>query len=828
MSARRVLALALLAGVACSGAGPGERPPPRLAAGEAESRAREALDQGRDADALALVEKARELVDLGRPADPLAAWRVRALEAEIRRARGERDRALGLLAPAPDGVPRHLRARALLTEALARCQLGHDAGEVDALFAAAARLSDGADDTALRLDLHRCSCAVTRRDYAAAERFARRALEAARARGLEFFAASAAGNLGVVRMQTERYDDAVDWLSRVLDYARTSGNSQMEVKTLLNLAICDLMLAESGRALERLNAGISRARAGAHVGELPKLLLHAGIAEQALGRRSAAERRFREALALAQGDAGIEAQALNHEAELALARGRTADAERLAHEALRRGAPVVETHHAHLLLGEAGARRGAHEEAEKLLRAVAGAPTAERNQRWRAQAALASLFAGRGRDAEAEAQFVGALATVEEGRDELRASETRIAFVAAVRRFQDDYVDFLADRGRAAEALEVSDRSRARQLLDGGARGARRLSDFQRVARRWDASLVSYWLSARRGYAWAVDGEELHALALLASRDEVCRLVGEYQALLLDAQDPRREGRRVGQRLYELLVAPVVARLARRERLVLVLDGCLNVLNFETLMPTDQRFFLEDATLVVAPSLGALAADGEVSAARPGGDARALLIGAPLAAPRFPELPQAQREMREVAELFSPGRVQVLNGAAARPDAYAAARPERFAYIHFAAHATASRDSPLDSAVILSPDGDDYKLHARDIVQVPLGAELVTLSACHGAGARDYAGEGLVGLAWAFLKAGARNVVAGLWSVEDNSTAELMRHLYGGLRAGRAPADALRAAKLRLLRSPGAYRKPFYWAPFQVYTRAPSGAAPPP
>ena len=105
-------------------------------------------------------------------------------------------------------------------------------------------------------------------------------------------------------------------------------------------------------------------------------------------------------------------------------------------------------------------------------------------------------------------------------------------------------------------------------------------------------------------------------------------------------------------------------------------------------------------------------------------------------------------------------------------------------------------------------------------MSVPLTAELVTISACRSAGAKTYAGEGPVGFAWAFLRAGARNVIAGLWDVNDRSTAQLMSGLYAEIARGSTPADALRAAKLSLVRGGGSYAKPYYWAPFQVYTGA--------
>jgi CHAT domain-containing protein len=196
-----------------------------------------------------------------------------------------------------------------------------------------------------------------------------------------------------------------------------------------------------------------------------------------------------------------------------------------------------------------------------------------------------------------------------------------------------------------------------------------------------------------------------------------------------------------------------------------------------------------------------------------------LIIGNPT--PRLPEFPAlkfARAEMTGVAGRFQPERVVSYEAERATPAAYRDARPERFSYVHFAAHATANRDSPLDSAVILSGSDETYKLYARDVAALPLSAELVTVSACRSAGERAYSGEGLVGFAWAFLRAGARRVVAGLWDVDDQSTADLMDRLYAGIARGDRPSFALQQAKLGLARK-GA--PPFAWGAFQLFTVAP-------
>jgi CHAT domain-containing protein len=194
-----------------------------------------------------------------------------------------------------------------------------------------------------------------------------------------------------------------------------------------------------------------------------------------------------------------------------------------------------------------------------------------------------------------------------------------------------------------------------------------------------------------------------------------------------------------------------------------------------------------------------------------------LLIGAPdYGGVGYQPLPGAAAEVEELRKRFSNVSPAVITGKDASPAAYRKADPGRYSLIHFAAHAEANSEKPLESAVVLSRAGDSFKLYASDVIDVPIHADLVTLSGCRSAGTRAYAGEGLMGFAWAFLRAGARAVVAGLWDVSDGVTAPLMAGFYDGVLAKRPPAAALRAAKLQLLHE-GRYRKPFYWGAFQTY-----------
>jgi CHAT domain-containing protein len=269
-----------------------------------------------------------------------------------------------------------------------------------------------------------------------------------------------------------------------------------------------------------------------------------------------------------------------------------------------------------------------------------------------------------------------------------------------------------------------------------------------------------------------------------------------------------------------MLVEPAKKLIPSGSRVIVLPSESLYGLNFETLIVPDPQphFWIEDVTLATGNSLSLLASSATRSAPK---QKSLFLVGdTESPGPAFPPLPQVREEMKLVEKYFPQSQTKVLEGKQATPTAYLGSNPERFSYVHFVTHGTASQTRPLESAVILSKEGDSYKLYARDIVKHHLNASLVTISACNGSGTRAYSGEGLVGLSWAFLRAGAHNVIGALWEVSEASTPQLMDAFYGELFQDKDPATALRNAKLKLLHSPDAdsvFKKPFYWAPFQLY-----------
>jgi CHAT domain-containing protein len=186
----------------------------------------------------------------------------------------------------------------------------------------------------------------------------------------------------------------------------------------------------------------------------------------------------------------------------------------------------------------------------------------------------------------------------------------------------------------------------------------------------------------------------------------------------------------------------------------------------------------------------------------------------------YQPLPHARAELAAIAAALPAGSARRLEGDQCSRSRLLAEPVDRYRYVHFALHAVANPLDPLHSSLLLNQRDDGAALTAAELRQMPWRAELVTLSACRSAGARNYPGEGLVGLAWAFLEAGAQNVIAGLWDVNDRSTASLMGALYRGIAQGQKPDAALRQAKLTLIHSSGPYAKPYYWAPFLYFRGA--------
>jgi len=184
----------------------------------------------------------------------------------------------------------------------------------------------------------------------------------------------------------------------------------------------------------------------------------------------------------------------------------------------------------------------------------------------------------------------------------------------------------------------------------------------------------------------------------------------------------------------------------------------------------------------------------------------------------FPDLPGSTQEVVGAAGIIK-GSNQLLLDRNATEAAFKALPLADFRIIHLAVHGVANAEFPDRAALVLgsSPaSGEDGLLQVREIRDLPLRTELVTLSACDTGRGKLLGQEGIASLERAFLLAGSKAVIASLWPADDTFTIALMKRLYQHLISGSDKGAALREAKLDLLREFGDQALPIYWAGFTL------------
>jgi CHAT domain-containing protein len=767
-------------------------------------------------------------------------WHFRLLKARILVSRSQATDALSILEPEP---PASLASSDISEQRMLFRGIAHrytqQFAESERDFEQAERLATALQPQHLGDVLNaRGALEVDEKQYSKARATFHRALDVVRGQKRATLEANILGNLARLAISEEHFDEATDLSQAALQRVRSLGMKSLEATILGNLGWSYFELGDFDNALEHYNQAAEASKRSGMTGYQLYWLTGVANSYRALHNLPAAEELLRHTLELARDlkDSETINISLNALAEIMLRGGRLEEAGRYNQEAIQmeeEGRDHLGALESKLVSARIETKRGHYALAETALLSILQDKTAKTPLRWEAHARLAELYVANDSPAKAEREYRQSLATIDAARCGIDRTDLRLSYLAGGIEFYGDYINFLARRGRPDEALEVAELSRARSLMEGlspEAQDACRANSpsptqsiqdprTQRLARRLGATLLFYWIGQEQSYLWVITPAKT-AHFTLPKAAEIEPVVKSYQKTVLGMRDAQDPGGADGKRLYTLLVEPAKKLIHPGSRVIVLPSESLYGLNFETLIVPDPQphFWIEDVTVTTASSLTLL----DHSAKKPEVKGRTLLLVGDTEQPSsdFPLLTQAKTEMQKIEHYFPETSRRVLEGKEASPSGYLSSHPERYSYIHFVTHGTASQARPLESAVILSKEGDSYKLYARDIVQHHLSANLVTISACNGSGTRAYSGEGLVGLSWAFLRAGAHNVIAGLWEVSDVSTPQLMDALYSGLNQGKDPATALRDAKLAMLHSADAgsvFRKPFYWAPFQLY-----------
>jgi CHAT domain-containing protein len=405
------------------------------------------------------------------------------------------------------------------------------------------------------------------------------------------------------------------------------------------------------------------------------------------------------------------------------------------------------------------------------------------------------------------------------------------------------------------------------------------LSEIQKKVLSDNQSLLlEYALGDERSYLWVVSGDEFQSYEL-PGRNEIEDAARKlYSSLTAFQPKPdetfelrQERTRRADEmlpneiaQLSKFVLAPVANRLGKK-RLIIVADGALQYIPFQvlTLPGAGQETavpLIADHEIVNEPSASTLAlllgdstetaqSAGTVAIfADPvfGADDVRVAARNPTAQPSrqvAPETDEIARVFRDAGQSIDNRAIPRLLASRQEAEAIMAVVPWRTAFkaldfdasrttlskpsfgqyriLHFATHTMIDSEHPELSGIVLSlvdPQGRplDGFLGMADIYDLKLASNLVVLSACSTALGKEVKGEGLIGLTRGFLYAGASGVTASLWKVDDEATAELMKHFYGGIfQRGLTPAAALREAQLAMWNQKR-WRAPYYWAAFVI------------
>ena len=270
--------------------------------------------------------------------------------------------------------------------------------------------------------------------------------------------------------------------------------------------------------------------------------------------------------------------------------------------------------------------------------------------------------------------------------------------------------------------------------------------------------------------------------------------------------------------LYSYVIAPMLD-LIEGDELIIVPDGPLWLAPFAALLNPFSKYLCESFKVRIIPSLTSL----KIIAHCPKfhSSSGALIVGDPDVSEitnshgdQPEQLPFARQEAQMIGQILN---TAPLTGKLATK-CEVLKQISSVAVVHIAAHGRMETGeialSPNPERKSQTPAEEDYMLTMADVMSVKLRAKLVVLSCCH-SGRGEIKAEGVVGIARAFIGAGARSVLVSLWAIDDEATLEFMKSFYHNLVKGRSASESLNHA-MKCLRESETFSDVKYWAPFTL------------
>ncbi|WP_019616509.1 CHAT domain-containing protein [Psychromonas ossibalaenae] len=320
-----------------------------------------------------------------------------------------------------------------------------------------------------------------------------------------------------------------------------------------------------------------------------------------------------------------------------------------------------------------------------------------------------------------------------------------------------------------------------------------------------DETLIEFYGSGTQLFAFLLSQSGIKA-AVLNGED----LIDSVSTLREDLQKiDSNSYQHSASLLYQRLFKPLQDDL-HTKKLIIVPHGPLHYLPFNTLY-NGSDFLIDQYDISILPSASVMAfIDKKVTAPQP-----LLILGNPeLGDPKL-ALPGAEQEAKTIAS--QQRGVSLLLGSDAT-ETQVKQNGALFKTLHFASHGIFDPEQPLSSGLLLAKDqSNDGMLTVRELYELNLNADLVTLSACETGLGKIANGDDVVGFTRGFLYAGTNSIISSLWKVDDQATSQLMQHFYANLAVSSDKRLALKKAQLAVKANYN--RHPYYWAAFQLTGR---------
>jgi CHAT domain-containing protein len=321
--------------------------------------------------------------------------------------------------------------------------------------------------------------------------------------------------------------------------------------------------------------------------------------------------------------------------------------------------------------------------------------------------------------------------------------------------------------------------------------------------------LLEFFLTPKFLFSWTVTQTNVTCRKIDFQDDEIHNLVVAFRQTIQAYLSADVESRA----LYEKCITPIENELKDVRHIIIIPHGILHYLPFTALQNSDGLYLIDRFSMSLAPSatvLGYCLEKEDALSPKATGNRILALSNPDLGNPSY-DLPFAEKEVKSLNRTFT--NVDVFFGDKARESVLN--NMNRFDLIHFACHGEYQPETPLFSALLLSPEaGFDGRLEAHEIFGLDLQCDLVTLSACETGLAQITKGDEIIGLARSFIFAGSPSIITSLWKVDDLATAVMVKRFYRYLHSGETKGEALRKAQLLVKERVNSH--PSAWAAFTL------------